>query len=394
MKIYRYLLIVLISSAGVLPSCQPQSHDHGHSGHEGAHHEESEEGKVHFSMQQFAALGMRVDTVTQRNMASYVEANGQLEVPPQNEAAVTAIIGANVASIKVIEGDEVKKGQVLAYLSHPNLIQLQTDYIQSWNQLQYLEQDYKRQEKLYEEKVGAGKEFQKTKADFLSTKAATQGLESQLKLLGLNIHTVQSGKIYSKVPVYSPISGYVRLVEVKTGQYVQPQTEMFELVNVEHIHADLMVFERDVHKVSKGQKVHFSTESLPDIELVANIYAVGKAFEQNPKAIHIHAEIENKVGQLIPGMYVNGRIITGEKMRMSLPNEAVVRDGDRYYVFAAEEMQEEWEFVPKEVVRKEQDGMWTAVEFVQQIESNQKVAWNNAYYLLAELKKSEAGHDH
>jgi len=44
-----------------------------------------------------------------------VEANGHLQVPPQNMASVTAIVGANVSSIKVFLGDKVKKGQVLAH---------------------------------------------------------------------------------------------------------------------------------------------------------------------------------------------------------------------------------------------------------------------------------------
>ena len=58
-----------------------------------------------------------------------VKADGQLEVPPQYEATVTAILGGNITSIKVIEGDKVNKGQVLAYLSHPNLTRMQSDYI-------------------------------------------------------------------------------------------------------------------------------------------------------------------------------------------------------------------------------------------------------------------------
>ena len=96
---------------------------------EGKELEEEHAEEVHFSKQQFQSLGMKVDTLPLRNISSYVDANGQLEVPPQNEAAVTAIIGANIISIKVIEGDKIKKGQVLAYLNHPDLIKLQTDYI-------------------------------------------------------------------------------------------------------------------------------------------------------------------------------------------------------------------------------------------------------------------------
>lgn len=88
---------------------------------------------------------MEVDTMPVRSLSGVIEANGQLEVPPQHEATVTAILGANVTSIKVIEGDQVNKGQVLAYLSHPNLVNLQTGYIRSYSRLQYLEKELQRE---------------------------------------------------------------------------------------------------------------------------------------------------------------------------------------------------------------------------------------------------------
>ena len=50
--------------------------------------------------------------------------------------------------------------------------------------------------------------------------------------------------ILEQVPLRSPIEGYVQKVEIKTGQYVEPQTELFEIVNTEHVHADFMVFEK------------------------------------------------------------------------------------------------------------------------------------------------------
>src|SRR5690606_28836209 len=137
--------------------------------------------------QQFESLAMKVKPLTKRNISSYVEANGQLEVPPQNEATVTAVIGANVSSIEVIEGDKIHKGQVLAYLNHPNLIKIQTDYVSSWNELQYLEKEFERQQKLYDEKVTSGKEFQKIKSDYQSKVALVKGFEAQLKNMGLNL---------------------------------------------------------------------------------------------------------------------------------------------------------------------------------------------------------------
>lgn len=401
-KIKTYIL--LFAASLFIAACGNSGHEEeGHeyeNGEASEHHEHGEghEEEVHFSEQQFQSLNMKVDTLPFRNISSYVEANGQLEVPPQNEAAVTAIIAANVTSIKVIEGDKVSKGQVLAYLSHPDLIKLQTDYFNSWNQLQYLEKEYQRQKKLYEEKVGSGKEYQKIQSDYQSMKGNVNGYEAQLKMMGLGQEKIKQGEIYEQIPVPSPISGHIRLVEVKTGQYVQPQTEMFEIVNINHIHADLMVFEKDMHKVKEGQKVRFSIESLPDKELEATIYAVGKSFEQDPKAIHLHAEIENKEGLLIPGMYVRGRIMTEIIQSYALPEAAVVREGEKYFIFTAKKENDngetEWAFEPVEVIAGAIDEGWIEVKLLKPLENSVTVAWNNAYYLLAEMKKGEAEHNH
>ncbi|MFY0654378.1 MAG: efflux RND transporter periplasmic adaptor subunit [Cyclobacteriaceae bacterium] len=367
---------------------------------ENSEHDEDEHAeKVHFSVQQFESLEMKVDTIPFRNLSTFVEANGQLEVPPQNEATVTAIIGANVTSIKVIEGDKVRKGQALAYISHPDLIQLQTDYVNAWNQFQYLEKEYQRQKKLYSENVGSGKEFQKIQAEYQSMNGSVKGYEAQLRIMGLRVNKVKEGNLYEQVPVTSPIDGYIRLVEVKIGQFVQPQTEMFEIVNIEHIHADLMVFEKDMNKVKKGQKVKFKVESSNNKELEAEIYAVGKAFEQDPKAIHLHAEIENKEGLLIPGMYVRGRIMVDNIEAYALPNKGVVRDGEKYYLFTVEKEVEEngeieWEFEPIEVAVGNEDDGWVEIKPLKAIEKGTMVAWNNAYYLLAEMKKGETEHEH
>lgn len=405
MKINIKIYAAAIATLFLISSCGHSDHDHGdHDGHDHGStetgHDEHEEGaeEVHFSEQQFKALGMQVGGLSTRNMGSYIEANGQLEVPPQNEAAVSTFIGANVVSIEVIEGDKVNKGKVLAYLSHPNLIQLQTDYLAAFNSLSYLERDYLRQKGLYEEKVGSGKDLQRLEAEFLSAKGKSKGYEAQLKLLGLDVKKIQQAEIAERIPVISPIDGHVRLVEVKTGQYVEPQTEMFEIVNVDHIHADLMVFERDMHKVREGQKVKFSVEGSSQYDLEATIYSVGKAFENEPKAVHLHAEIENKKGLLLPGMYVRGKILSDETASQALPNEAVLKEGDRYYVFTAskeaEGDAEEWKFVPLEVAIGTQSDGWTEVKLLSPLEEETTLALNNAYYLMAEMKKSEAEHEH
>ena len=353
---------------------------------------------VHLSDLKFSSLNMKVDSFPTKILSGIVGANGQLEVPPQHEATVTAILGANVTSIKVIEGDKVSKGQVLAYLSHPNLTQLQTNYVKSFSRFQYLEKEMQRQKRLYEEEVASGKTYQETLADFQSMQGEVKGYEVQLKQLNLNVTRIQRGDIYQYIPVISPINGFIEKVLVQVGQFVDPQKEIFMIVNTEHIHADLMVFEKDVYKVKEGQKVSFTIESIPGKSLEAEIYSVGKQFEQNPKAVHVHAEIKQKEDFLIPGMYINGKIHTNSKSVKALPEEAIAEEEGKPYIFIAEAHREdgvkEWAFQPVEVRTGITDEGWVEIKLLEPLPAGAMVAFNNAYYLVAEMKKGSTEHGH
>lgn len=357
-------------------------------------HSEGEAKEVMLTAKQFDALQMEVDTLKMWNMNGYVEANGQLEVPPQNEATVTTVVGANVVSIEVIEGDKVSKGQTVAYLSHPNIIEKQTDYLDAFSNSQFLKKEYERQKTLYDAGVGSGANFQKAEAEYQASRSRVNGLEAQLQQLSISASGVRNGTIYQRVALRSPIEGFVEKVAIKTGQYVDPQTDLMEIVDTHHVHADLMVFEKDVHKVKEGQKVVFNVQSIPGKELTAEIYSVGKTFEQNPKAIHVHAEIENKEGNLIPGMYIQGRIQTENTQTKAMPEAAIAADGERFFVFSAEKEGDDWSFRPIEVTKGTHDGDWIAIDFLSEQEPNTQYAVNNAYYLMAELKKGEAEHSH
>ena len=168
MKNTRYIILTLLTVSFLLTACgnkenQKNEDAHLHSDNIKSETKEahSDEEEVLLSQKQFETLKMKIDTIALRNLVGYVEANGTLEVPPQNEAAITSVVGANVVSINVIEGDKVNKGQVVAYLSHPNIIKMQTDYWNAVSNSNFLKKNYLRQQKLYNAGVGSGANFQK-----------------------------------------------------------------------------------------------------------------------------------------------------------------------------------------------------------------------------------------
>lgn len=352
------------------------------------------EKEVLLTSAQYDALDIKVDTLTKRMMSGFVEANGHLEVPPQSEATVTPVIGGNVSSIKVIEGDVVEKGSLLAYLSHPDIIKVQTEYINTANRLEYLKKVFARQKKLYEEGVGSGETFQKAESELQSANGHVKGMEAQLRQLHINPESIRDGDIQQQIPILSPINGAIQKVNIKTGQFVQAQTNMFEIINTHHVHADLMVFEKDVAKVEKGQKVYFNITSQPGKEWEASILSIGKNFEQEPKALHVHAEIKDRTDNLVPGMYVRGRIAVEDMRTLAFPESAIARNGDKFFVFSAEREGDAWSFKPIEISTGAQDNEWTEIRFLEEQPADNKYALNNAYYLMAEMNKGEGGGHH
>ena len=359
-------------------------------------HEHNKEGVVELSKKQERALNLELGTVQERNLTTVVRINGQLSVSPSNSANISAIIGGNIKEIKVFEGDKVKKGQVLVVLEHPDYITLQEDFAVIAHKLEYLEQDYKRQKELYEKNAGSAKEYQKAKSEFNTAKARYESLKSRLQLLNLSSEKVKQGKISNTISLLSPINGFVNEINIKVGTYVDSKDVIMEITDNNDIHADFQVYEKDIHLVKKGQTIHFTVSNNPETEYTATIFAIGKEFDSNSRAITIHASIDNKFDNLIPGMYITGHFHADNKHTEALPNEAIVKKGVKSYVFVLDNDDEKTDkdrFKMTEVITGTSDAGYTEVHFVDELPKDAKIVTNVAYYLMAEMGKEETGDD-
>jgi len=391
--------LILILLAIAFASCTNEQSKDPHADH--AHDEVTDAAHPHdddvleIDKKVFESMNIKFDSLIRRNLSEAVYATGHLRLPPNNEATVTAMVGANIRDIKVIEGDKVAKGQTLVIMHHPNLVELQTNFIELASELEYLETEYERQKKLFDLDANSGKSFQKVKSEYLSKSARYKGEKKKLQMLGISTDNVLKGEITENIAIISPIPGFVTKVAVRNGQYINPNDEILSIVNNDHIHADLMIFEKDAMKVKKGQKVRFSTEYIPDRELNAEIYSVGKVFEENPKAVHIHAEINDNKEGLIPGIYIKGTILIDSSKVNALPESALVRDGKDFYAFVYEGKDDDHVQLRrvKVITGLIKDG-WVEVKSILSNEKVMKIAQTQAYFLQAEMDKGSVGHSH
>ncbi len=347
-----------------------------------------------------------------RNLTTVVKTNGQLEVPPSASADITAIIGGNVKSIRVFHGDKVTRGQVLAVLEHPDYILIQENFAEMANRLEFLEKEYERQKELFDNNIGAGRDYQQSKAEYNTAKSKYAGLKSRLQLLHLSPDKILDGNISGSVNIVSPISGFVNEINIKLGTYVDAKDKLFEVANNSEIHADFMIYENDVHLVKEGQLIHFTVANRPDKEYTATIFAIGKEFDTNFRAVHIHAKINDDVAGLIPGMYITGHLHTNEQFTQTLPEDAIVNEGAKSYIFILldkydddehemheghahhENEEHSKEFKMIEVITGQKDDGFIEVHLIETLAENTQIVLNAAYYLLADMKKEETEHEH
>ena len=378
-------------SEGVSKTNEGEDDTHGEEGHN------EEEGVVEISTQQAETIGLEMKTIEERNLGNNIKVTGVLELFPQDRANISPFVGGNVSSIKVIEGDQVRKGQVLGYLEHPDIISMEQEFQEKNDELVFLEQDFERKQTLYDKGVSSGKEFQRAQSKFRSTTSSVNALKSKLRLLGLNIDKIAKGQIFSSIPISTPINGFVDDVMVNLGDYVEPQTKMFTVSDNSKLHVDLKVYEKDISKVELGQQIFFTVASKPNEILKAKVHSIGKTFETDPKALHIHADMDNKNGDLLPGMYVEGRIVQGKKKGYAVPEEAIIKEGEQSFIFILDEDEEKEEnrmkFKMIPVTVGITDLGFVEVNLPSEISKHSKVVIKGAYMLSSERVKGELGDD-
>ncbi|MCF6182773.1 efflux RND transporter periplasmic adaptor subunit [Lutibacter sp.] len=345
---------------------------------------------VTLQQKQLDVMDIELGAIKQVNLGATLKVNGQLELPPQRIASISAIVGGRVQSVAVIEGDYVKKGQVIARLNNPKFITMQREYLTAKSNYSFLEKDYLRKKELLKDGITSKKSFQQAEAAYNDGKSTLNAAKSTLQLIGINVSASENGQIISSIPVVSPIKGYVQNIAINIGKFVAPEQEMFEIVDNEHLHIGLKVFEKDIDKAKVGQKITFALTTRPDKIYEAEIFALGSAFDMDTRAVKVHAKILGNHKGLLTGMFVEARITTSNKEVSALPNGAFVTEKGLDYVFLQKEkINNKIKFEKIQVNRGISDLGFTEVVFINKIPKNTLFAIKGAYYLNAELQKSE-----
>lgn len=347
------------------------------------------ETNISLNAEQLKNAGVEFGSATLKSIGLLIQANGKIEVPPQNKTIIAAQFGGFIKSVKVLDGMLVKKGQTLFTIEDPLLIELQQDFIEVTGNLEFLSAELERQTSLVKQEAGSLKTYQQAKSNFVAAQARKNGLKAKLAMAGLSLSKLNNGTIQSEIPIVAPFSGVVTKLTLSVGSYADPKDHLMEIIDLKHAHAEVIVFEKDLKHLKVGQTVQLALTDNNEM-VTGKVFLIGKEVAQD-RTVLVHCHLDKENSTIAPGSYFKAIIRTGTSEEYCLPNDAIVELNNKKVVFIPTKKGKVTTFNPMEVHVLSTENEWTAFEFKsKKIKLNQRVVIKGAYDILSTfLMKAE-----
>jgi len=259
------------------------------------------------------AVPIEITSVERGDISAYFTGTTALE--PENEAKVVAKVGGVVEQIFVEEGHYVKENQVLAKLDDDRL---SLDLAESEARLKQLENDFQRNQELYQKNIISMDGFERVKSEY----------EIQKARLGM----ARLMKDYTSIR--APISGVLAVRLIKVGNMVQTNEICFHISDFDPLLAVLFVPEKDLNKLQNNQKATIEVDSLPNQFFLGKILRMSPVIDSKTGTFKVSVAVTDPANKLKPGMFARIRIAhDAHTDTLLLLKDAVLSEGNESIVF-------------------------------------------------------------
>jgi Cu(I)/Ag(I) efflux system membrane fusion protein len=258
-------------------------------------------------------IGVRTGRVERDRLLMFIRAVGIIEPDQTRLKRIHPRISGWVTKVHVnFVGQDVKKGDPILEIYSPDLLTTQQEYLIA------LESKDTR---------GAGKS---------SEKLAELTLH-KLRLLGVADEEIRelekTKKPRETLILRAEIGGRVLDRAVLEGSYVEPKMELYQIADLSKLWLQAKVYEYELPHVDLNQPVHIEMLSQPGSEIKGKVAFVEPVVQEMTRAAKVRVDIDNPKNQVKPGMYANLKIDHDMGEGLLVPEEALLRTGERTIAF-------------------------------------------------------------
>jgi membrane fusion protein, copper/silver efflux system len=277
-------------------------------------------GPVDLTHDRIQLLGMRTAPVKREQLDPELRTVGYVAANEKGLAQIHTRFAGWIEQLNVNQtGERVRRGQVLASIYSPELLNAQQEFINA---------------RRWSSEGGDPKSVSQMTVSGLAADA-----RRRLELLGISKTEIdrlaQSGQSLRALPVRSTVNGYVTAKSVQQGQYVDPSAVMFEVADLSTVWVLADVYEYQIDRISVGQRGILELVGLPGRTFTGQVQFIYPSIDAATRTLRVRFEFPNLDLKLRPGMYGNVQLQLGKKIGPVIPAEALVDTGEVQYVFLA-----------------------------------------------------------
>ena len=296
--------------------------------------------------------------VKQTNLLETHTVNASIQVNEMQSKVLNTRSSGRIEKLFFKEtGHVIQKGKPLFTLYSEGLLTLQREYLMLLQQV---------------EKSGSDSSRYQSFVDAAERKLLLYGLETR------QIQDLKSSKRLTElITFYAPDSGLITNVQVTEGQYVQEGQALFTIEDISSLWVEAELYPGETDFVNIGDKVKVRTENAT---VEAKVIFLSPAYKNNTQILLMRAVIENKQGDIFPGMNAQVLFTSSSKTTLAVPLDAVIRNEKGAQLFIKVDMNT---FEPRAV----KTGSETAdlIEITSGINEEEDVVLSGAYLLYSEM---------
>lgn len=256
--------------------------------------------------------------VQQTTFSDSVEALGTARA---NESVdITAKSANRIVSIRFTEGQQVRKGEILVELDGA---EARADLAVAEAALGESRSQFNRSRELFATKALSQSQLEQIEATLRQNEARVAAAQARV----------------DDMIVRAPFGGRVGLRNVSVGSYVSPATVITTLDDTNIIKLDFSVPETFLTLLEDGLEIEATSSAYAGEQFKGRVASIDSRVDPVSRSVIVRGNVDNRDGRLKPGMFMTVRLVRAEDQTLALPEQALVPENDRQYVFVVRDDQ-------------------------------------------------------
>jgi RND family efflux transporter MFP subunit len=261
----------------------------------------------------------------------------EVVVPNAQLRVVSARQGGLLETLLVAEGEEVIKGQELAIIQSPQLLQQQRDYLEALIRMELANADLKRDQQLKKEGLIAQRRYLETHSRSVLANTDTQQRRQALALAGMDKVSMEilstQRQLSGVLKILSPLDGVVLEQMATPGQRLEAADPIYMVGKLSPLWLEVHVPLEHLIGINHETRIKVANS-----HIIGQVITIGRMVHGTDQGVLVRAELNQRVETLRPGQFVQAHIqSTSTQKIFRIPRSALIRHKNKNWIFVKNE---------------------------------------------------------